>query len=124
MLATMATTKVVPAMTITFDHRKRLRRGIAAAVVRIIPVEYSDDIVRTPSAPSTNAPNRTPISETATGSKASRSSAGMSFQLRALLLAESAASVTAATIAIAIVSPSRTECSQLRPFGVQRGGAR
>ena len=99
----MATMNVVPATTDTFDHRNRVRRGIAAAVLRIIPVEYSDAIVRTPSAPSTNAPNRTPISDTATGSKASRSSAGMSSQLRALLLAESAASVTDATTAIAMV---------------------
>ncbi len=73
---TVPTTRATTPYTAALDHSTGSRRGTAARVERIIPVEYSPAVTRTPRTPSASWPKPVPNSDscTAVASAKSRSS--------------------------------------------------
>ena len=76
---TVPTTRATSPNTAALDHSTGSRRGTAASVERIMPVEYSPAVTSTPSTPSASwaklVPNRdrlTAVASAKSGSSAAR----------------------------------------------------
>src|SRR5450631_2765983 len=67
------TTKTTAATTIALATSTVVRRGMAASVVRMDPVEYSEVTTSAPSTPTTNCEMNSPVWENRTGSNWARS---------------------------------------------------